>query len=92
MAQPKSSPVPVRRGKPEEEIFSDVVRLIEDSRKKAFQAVNTTLIELYWRIGETISRKIAAAEWGDGVVEELARFIARKQPGLRVLHELTRSE
>ena len=47
------------------------------------QAVNTTLIELYWQIGQRISRKIAAAEWGDGVVQQLARYLAQTQPGLR---------
>jgi predicted nuclease of restriction endonuclease-like (RecB) superfamily len=47
------------------------------------QAVNTTLIELYWQIGEHISRKIAASEWGDGVVDQLARYLAQTQPGLR---------
>ena len=29
-----------------------------------------------------ISRKIQAADWGDGVVDELAAFIARKKPNL----------
>ncbi len=38
---------------------------------------------LYWQVGEYISHKIASAEWGDGVVEELARYLARTQPGLR---------
>ena len=47
------------------------------------QAVNTTLIELYWQIGQRISHKIAAAEWGDGVVQQLARYLAQTQPGLR---------
>jgi predicted nuclease of restriction endonuclease-like (RecB) superfamily len=32
---------------------------------------------------EHISRKIAAAEWGDGVVQRLAAHIAKTQPGLR---------
>lgn len=41
------------------------------------------MIELYWSIGERISRKIAAAEWGDGVVDDLADFLARTQPGLK---------
>jgi predicted nuclease of restriction endonuclease-like (RecB) superfamily len=45
--------------------------------------VNTVLIDLYWKVGEHISRKIAAAEWGDGVVVQLAQYIARTQPGLR---------
>jgi DUF1016 N-terminal domain len=51
--------------------FTEVVQLITAARQRAIQAVNTTLIELYWQIGEIISRKIAAAEWGDGVVEQL---------------------
>jgi len=45
--------------------------------------VNTTLIDLYWQVGAVISRKIDAAEWGDGVVPELASYLARTQPGLR---------
>ena len=34
-------------------------------------------------MGQTISRKIAAAEWGDGVVVQLAEHLAHTQPGLR---------
>jgi predicted nuclease of restriction endonuclease-like (RecB) superfamily len=67
----------------DEVAFSEVVRLIAASREKALQAVNTALIDLYWQIGATISRKIEAAEWGDGVVDRLAQFIARTEPGLR---------
>ena len=63
--------------------FVEVVQLIEAARQRAFQAVNTTLIDLYWRVGEYISRKIASAEWGDGVVDKLARYLARTQPGLK---------
>lgn len=47
------------------------------------QAVNTALIELYWQVGLTISRKIEQAEWGDGVVAQLAEHLAHTQPGLR---------
>jgi predicted nuclease of restriction endonuclease-like (RecB) superfamily len=63
--------------------FSEIVRLIAGSRQQAIQAVNSTLIDLYWQVGETISRKIASSEWGDGVVPQLAQYIARTQPGLR---------
>jgi predicted nuclease of restriction endonuclease-like (RecB) superfamily len=65
------------------ESFAEIVQLIAASRERAFQAVNTTLIDLYWEVGATISRKIEAAEWGDGVVEQLAHYIAQTQPGLR---------
>ncbi len=63
--------------------FTEVLQLIEAARKQAFQAVNTTLIELYWQVGAYISRKIESAEWGDGVVEQLAAYLAQTQPGLR---------
>jgi len=75
--------IAVRAGPPADEGFDAVVRLIDAARQRAYQAVNTALIDLYWQIGEHISRKIAAAEWGDGVVDRLAAHIARTQPGLR---------
>ncbi len=63
--------------------FTDIVQLIAAARQRAIQAVNTSLIDLYWQVGEIISRKIASAEWGDGVVSQLADHIAQTQPGLR---------
>ena len=63
--------------------FAEIVRLIESSRHQALQAVNTTLIDLYWKVGETISRRLANAEWGDGTVNQLALYLAKTQPGVR---------
>ena len=63
--------------------FDEIVDLIEAVRTRAVAAVNTTLIDLYWSIGEYISRKIASAAWGEGVVDQLAAHIARTHPGLR---------
>jgi predicted nuclease of restriction endonuclease-like (RecB) superfamily len=63
--------------------FAEVVQLIEAARKQAYQAVNTTLIELYWQVGAYISSKLQAAEWGDGVVDQLARHLALTQPNLQ---------
>ena len=42
--------------------FSEVVQLIVSARQRTIQAVNTSLIDLYWQVGEIISRKIASAE------------------------------
>ena len=63
--------------------FEEVVTLIQQARQRAFQAVNTELIELYWRVGEYISRKLASAAWGEGVVTELARYIAQRHPDFK---------
>ena len=46
--------------------FAEVVGLFEQARLRAYQAVNTELVGLYWRIGEYISGKLAAADWGEG--------------------------
>lgn len=71
------------QSRPADPAFAEILGLIADARQRAYQAVNTALIDLYWQIGEHISRKIASAEWGDGVVNELARHIASAYPGLR---------
>lgn len=63
--------------------FDEVLSLIEEARGRAYQAVNTELVGLYWDLGAYLSRKLERAEWGAGVVEELAREIARRFPGQR---------
>jgi predicted nuclease of restriction endonuclease-like (RecB) superfamily len=63
--------------------FVEVVQLISAARQRAYQAVNTTLIELYWQVGAYISNKVKAAEWGDGVIPQLAQHLAVTQPNLR---------
>lgn len=68
---------------PDPDGFAEIVALIATSQQSAYRAVNTALIDLYWQVGEHISRKIEAAEWGSGTVENLARFIAHTHPGLR---------
>jgi predicted nuclease of restriction endonuclease-like (RecB) superfamily len=68
---------------PDPDGFAEIVALIAASEQNAYRAVNTVLIDLYWQVGEYISRKIEAAEWGSGTVENLARFIAHTHPGLR---------
>ncbi len=63
--------------------FTDIIRLIKQSRTNAIKAVNAELINLYWNIGEYISRKIEQSEWGDSVVTELANFIQTNEPDIK---------
>jgi predicted nuclease of restriction endonuclease-like (RecB) superfamily len=68
---------------PDEAGFAEVAGLIAAARQQAYLAVNTSLIDLYWQVGQYINRKIEAAEWGVGVVPKLAQYIARTHPGQR---------
>jgi predicted nuclease of restriction endonuclease-like (RecB) superfamily len=80
---PRSSAITALAAFPEEQAFAEVVEMIQAARGQAMAAVNTILIDLYWRVGEYISRKLATAVWGEGVVEGLARYIQRHHPNLR---------
>jgi predicted nuclease of restriction endonuclease-like (RecB) superfamily len=63
--------------------FDEIVTLIETARREAGRAVNVHLIDLYWNIGEVISNRIERDGWGKGTVEDLAKHLARTQPGAR---------
>jgi hypothetical protein len=80
---PEISPTHIANPGSHEATFLEIVRLIVASRERAIQAINAAIIDLYWQVGETINRKIESAEWGDGVVQQLAEYIAKTQPGLR---------
>lgn len=68
---------------PVEAAFAEVVNLIQTARQRAWQAVNTDLIDLYWRIGDYLHHKIEADGWAKGTVVQLAAYIAQREPGLR---------
>lgn len=63
--------------------FAEIVSLIRQAKQEAFQAVNIVLVDLYWKVGEYISDKLANAAWGEGVVDQLAEYLAKTQPGLK---------
>jgi predicted nuclease of restriction endonuclease-like (RecB) superfamily len=63
--------------------FREVVDLIRGARRRALQAVNTSLVALYWEVGRYISHKLQKAIWGEGVVDQLACYISRCHSDLR---------
>lgn len=63
--------------------FSEILKLAEQARYNAYQSVNSELVNLYWQIGEYISKKVAAAEWGMNVVDKLAIYFQENAPDLK---------
>lgn len=63
--------------------FIDIIQLIKQSRANAIRAVNAELINLYWIIGEYVSKKIEQSEWGESVVTELAKYIRQNEPEIK---------
>jgi predicted nuclease of restriction endonuclease-like (RecB) superfamily len=62
--------------------FAEIVRLIEESRNRAFQKVNEELVLLYFTVGKTVSVRVAEGVWGDKTVDELSAYILNRFPGL----------
>jgi hypothetical protein len=54
--------------------FADIIILIKQSHNNAIKTVNAELINLYWNIGEHISKKVELSEWGQSVVKELSLY------------------
>lgn len=63
--------------------FTDIINLIKISRANAIKTVNAELINLYWNIGEYISKKVEQSEWGQSIVKELAVFIQTTEPEIK---------
>lgn len=62
--------------------FEEVLSLIDAARGRTVAAVNSALIELYWSIGQHISRKTAEEGWGKATVVVLAETIRQRHPTL----------
>ena len=65
------------------EQFAEVVSMIQHTRKEVVRLANTSLIDLYWRVGKYISDKISVSEWGDSVVKQLAEYIEKNSPEMK---------
>ncbi len=66
-----------------EKDFLHIISLIKSAKEKALLSVNTELINLYWEVGKYISKKISNSEWGEGVIDNLAVYISKKNPEVK---------
>lgn len=67
---------------PKEE-FDPILHLIYSAKQKAEYQVNTTIIDLYWQIGEYVCEKVKNDGWGKSTVKELSKYIISREPGIR---------
>ena len=60
--------------------FAEVADIIRKTQQHIFRVANTALIDMYWEIGAYLTQKIETAKWGDGIVSQLANYIAKVLP------------
>ena len=62
--------------------FTEITSLITSAKSRAYQAVNKELVNLYWHVGEHVSKQVLSKAWGKSVVKELADFIQVSEPNI----------
>jgi hypothetical protein len=68
---------------PETQQFSEILQQIQTAKNRAVKQINSTLVELYWGIGEYISTQVELSRWGKNTVEKLAAFIQHNAPEIK---------
>lgn len=63
--------------------FTEVVIIIRHTHSEVLHVVNKAMVDLYWHIGEYISRRVAKSSWGKSVVAELANYISINEPNVK---------
>ncbi len=63
--------------------FEKIVNLIEQTRTRAYQAVNKELVNLYWQVGKFVYDKVNDGNWGEGTVKQLSEYIRSRFPNLK---------
>ena len=60
-----------------------VYNIISSHRNKVVQVINNESLSMMWEIGGFVSTKIKSANWGDGIVRQLAEYIHTQDPTAR---------
>lgn len=68
---------------PLEKQFVEVLSLIKTAKYNAVRSVNKELIDLYWKVGEYVSKKVAREKWGRSVIQNLADHILKSVPEVK---------
>jgi hypothetical protein len=63
--------------------FTEIVSIIEKAKTKIYRAVNNSLIDMYWEIGEYISHKVTENGWGEKTIIEFSQFVQTKYQDIK---------
>lgn len=66
-----------------EVIISHIINVIRDYRHNALKKVNEELINIYWLIGEYLSKESDKASFGDAYIDKISKEIQNTYPGIK---------
>ena len=62
---------------------ASLIKIIDESRQNALKRVNEELINMYWKVGEFLSRESEQAAFGNAYIEGIASEIQEAFPGIK---------
>lgn len=61
----------------------NLIKIIENSRNNALRRVNEELIQMYWKVGEYLSKESKNTAFGDDYINSIAEEIQSAFPGIK---------
>ena len=61
----------------------NLIKIIENSRNNALRRVNEELIQMYWKVGEYLSKEPKNTAFGDDYINSIAKEIQSAFPGIK---------
>ena len=61
----------------------NLIQIIGQSRQNALKKVNEELIQMYWKVGEYLSRESKKVPFGDAYIDTIAKEIQNAFPGIK---------
>lgn len=58
----------------------DLKEKIQSTQIRAAFSLNREMLNLYWELGKSISKKINESQWGSSIVDKLAKNLKREFP------------
>jgi predicted nuclease of restriction endonuclease-like (RecB) superfamily len=63
--------------------FNEVHSIIELHRNRALKVINNESLFICWNVGQYVSEKLQASQWGNKVVTQLSEYLRTKDPSLK---------
>ena len=60
-----------------------LINIINEARQNALKKVNEELINMYWKVGEFLSKESERAVFGDAYIDNIAKGIQEAFPGIK---------
>jgi predicted nuclease of restriction endonuclease-like (RecB) superfamily len=64
-------------------LAGNLIKIINDSRQNALRKVNEELIQMYWNVGEYLSKYSEQVSYGDSFIDTISQEIQREFPGIK---------